>query len=58
MGFYLNSRKARSNYKEITETAYFVDKSLMIEELIPIVGEGEGIVSRAGRWIGKSSKYI
>lgn len=58
MGFYLNSKKARSNYKEITETAYFVDKSLMIEELIPIVGEGEGIVSRAGRWIGKSSKYI
>ncbi len=58
MGFYLNSKKARSNYKEITETAYFVDKSLMIEELIPIVGEEEGIISRAGRWIGKSSKYI
>lgn len=58
MGFYLNSKRARSNYKEITETAYFVDKTLLLEELIPIVGDGKGIVSRSGQWIGKSGKYI
>ncbi len=58
MGFYLNSKRARSNYKEITETEYFVDKTLLMEELIPIVGDGVGIFSRSGRWIGKSGKYI
>ncbi|MCI8732282.1 MAG: hypothetical protein HFH59_16575 [Lachnospiraceae bacterium] len=40
MGFYLNSKKARSNYQEIVNSAYFVDKTLLLKELIPIVGQG------------------
>ena len=35
MGFYLNSKKARSNYQEIVNSAYFVDKTLLLKELIP-----------------------
>lgn len=58
MGLYLNSKKAQSNYQEMVQSAYFVDKTLLLEELIPIVGDGEGVVSRAGGWIGKSNKYV
>lgn len=58
MGLYLNSKRAQSNYREIVQSAYFVDKTLLLEELIPIVGDGEGIVSKSGRWIGKSGKYV
>lgn len=58
MGLYLDSKRGRSNYLEMVQSAYFVDKTLLLEELIPIVGNGEGIISKSGRWIGKSNKYI
>lgn len=50
MGFYLNSKKARSNYQEIVNSAYFVDKTLLLKELIPIAGQGNTT--------GQSNKYI
>lgn len=49
VGFYLNSKKARSNYQEIVNSAYFVDKTLLLKELIPIVGQGNTT--------GQSNKY-
>lgn len=58
MGLYLNSKRAQSNYQEMVQSVYFVDKTLLLEELIPIVGDGEGIITSAGKWIGKSNKYI
>lgn len=58
MGLYLNNKKAKSIYQEVVRSSYFVDKTLLLEELIPIVGCGDGIVSASGRWIGKGNKYI
>lgn len=40
MGVYLNSKSAYTLYKNETEKPYFVDKSLMLTELIPFVKEG------------------
>ena len=38
MGLYLNSIAPYNRYKMITEEPYFVDKSAMLEELIPALG--------------------
>ena len=38
MGLYLNSRRPHNNYQEIVNSDYFVDKTSLLEELIPIVG--------------------
>lgn len=35
MGMYLNSQSAYDAYQEISESPYFVDKSLMLSEIIP-----------------------
>lgn len=40
MGVYLNSRTAHTLYKKDTEQPYFVDKTRMLEELIPLVKKG------------------
>ncbi len=40
MGIYLNSESAYTLYKSETQKPYFVDKSLMIEELFPLIEEG------------------
>lgn len=40
MGIYLNTEDAYSMYKSETLKPYFVDKSKMLEDLIPMVGEG------------------
>ncbi len=40
MGVYLNSPSAYTLYKNETEKPYFVDKSLMLKELFPLVREG------------------
>ena len=58
MGIYLNSKRAFSNFKEMTESVYFVDKTLLLEELIPIVSAGEWIFGISGEWIGKGNKYV
>ena len=37
MGLYLNSKKASLLYKDETESTYFVDKTAMLDELIPLI---------------------
>lgn len=54
MGTYLNSKKARKNYEEIVNSAYFVDKTPLLEELIPILGQENA----AGERVGQSHKYV
>lgn len=41
MGLYLNSIAPYNQYKMITEEPYFVDKSAMLEELIPALGRDQ-----------------
>ncbi len=38
MGLYLNSIAPYDRYKTVSEDFYFVDKSALIEELIPALG--------------------
>ncbi|MDO5406291.1 MAG: AAA family ATPase [Eubacteriales bacterium] len=40
MGVYLNSKSAYTLYKNETEQPYFVDKTLMLKELFPLVRTG------------------
>lgn len=40
MGVFLNSKTAYTLYKNETEKPFFVDKSRMLEELFPLVREG------------------
>lgn len=40
MGVYLNSSKARTLYKSVLNTPYFIDKSLLLQELFPLVESG------------------
>lgn len=44
MGVYLNSGTARTLYKNETQKPYFIDKSLLLEELFPFVKEGSNYI--------------
>ena len=57
MGLYLNSRKPHNNYQEVVNSTYFVDKTGLLEELIPLVGPGSGAGANDFR-AGQSSKCI
>lgn len=52
MGVYLNSRTGYTLYKKETEQPYFVDKTQMLEELIPLVkgGSNQICVTRPRRF--------
>ncbi|MCD8105756.1 MAG: AAA family ATPase [Lachnospiraceae bacterium] len=55
MGYYLNSTKALSLYESETKKTYFVDKSNMLRQLIPLVEEGNNhICITRPRRFGKS----
>ncbi|MCD8369400.1 MAG: ATP-binding protein [Clostridiales bacterium] len=55
MGYYLNSKKPLTLYKSEAESPYFVDKSLMIAELMPLVETGnKHICITRPRRFGKS----
>lgn len=56
MGLYLNSKKPQDNYQEIAESTYFVDKTMLLEELIPIVESDQEIIRQIG--ISRGNKYI
>ena len=43
MGVYLDSEAAYTLYKSETKKSYFVDKTAMLGELIPLVEEGSQI---------------
>lgn len=44
MGKYLNAKKPFSLYKEETAAPYFVDKSTILEDLIPLIGQSNKYV--------------
>jgi len=58
MGIYLNSRKPQNNFQETVNSVYFVDKTGLLEELIPIVGPGKRTGSENGLLAGQGNKYI
>lgn len=58
MGVYLNSRKPHDNYRKTVDSTYFVDKSMLLNELIPIVESPKGLCVQNGENQGKSNEYI
>lgn len=44
MGVYLNSKTAYTLYKDQKERPYFVDKTLLLRELFPLVAEGSNCI--------------
>ena len=54
----MNSRKPHDNYKKIVDSTYFVDKSELLKELIPIVELPKGLQIPGGESRGKSNEYI
>ncbi|MCD7884100.1 MAG: AAA family ATPase, partial [Lachnospiraceae bacterium] len=55
MGFYLNSKRPFSLYKSETSMPYFIDKTLMLKELIPLVEQGnQSICITRPRRFGKT----
>lgn len=55
MGYYLNNEEAYSMYKEIIDSPYFVDKSKIIDEIIPRISRyGKYICITRPRRFGKS----
>ena len=44
MGVYLDSKTGYALYKSETEKLYFVDKTLLLKELFPLVEEGSNYV--------------
>ena len=44
LGVYLDSRTGYDLYKNETEKPYFVDKTLLLEELFPLVDEGSNYI--------------
>lgn len=58
MGLYVNSRKPQNNFQETVNSVYFVDKTGLLEELIPIVGPGTRAGNQNGLMAGQGNKYI
>ena len=44
MGIYLNGTTAYTLYKSETVKPYFIDKTLMLEQLFPLVKEGNNYI--------------
>lgn len=61
MGRFLNSKKAAMLYKDEADSIYFVDKTALLDELIPIIDPKEESPSSTGCMespTDKNSKYI
>lgn len=58
MGVYLNSQKPYINYEKTVWSTYFVDKSDLLNELIPIVEPPHVLAEKAAPYLGKSNEYI
>ena len=61
MSSYLNSKKASLLYKDAAQTTYFVDKTAMLDELIPVIEQTaltNTALNTAVPLKGKSNKYI
>lgn len=58
MGVYLNSRSAYSLFCEDCASTYFVDKTDILAELVPIVTLKRELLGRSGSSRGKGQKYV
>lgn len=58
MGVYLNSRGAYGMFRRDYASTYYVDKSEIIKELIPLVELGADEIEEAGPNQGKGQKYV
>lgn len=58
MGFYLNSKKPYLLFQEDIHSAYFVDKSQILQYLIPAVELAENFPEKQKTELGKSYRYI
>lgn len=58
MGVYLNSRSAYSLFCEDYASTYYVDKTDILAELVPIVELKENLSERSGINRGKGQKYV
>ena len=58
MGLYLNSKKPHTIYKNIADSTYFIDKTALLKELLPLVELEENVVEQEGENKGKGNKYI
>ncbi|MDO4326889.1 MAG: AAA family ATPase [bacterium] len=58
MGVYLNSRSAYSLFCEEYASTYYVDKTDILAELVPIVELKENLSERSGINRGKEQKYV
>ena len=48
MGIYLNGTTAYTLYKSETVKPYFIDKTSMLEQLFPLVNEGNNYICITG----------
>lgn len=58
MGIYLNSISAHMLFQEEASATYFVDKTEILKELIPLVEPGRDTAERAGASPGKGQRYV
>ena len=58
MGVYLNSRGAYTMFRRECASAYFVDKSEMLAELVTLVELKGNAVKNPGPNQGKGQKYV
>lgn len=61
MGKFLNSKKAAMLFKDDAESTYFVDKTALLDELLPIIDpyvQSGNAVAIEEKHLGRSSKYI
>ena len=58
VGVYLNSKKPFGLFFDEAVSTYFIDKSEMLKELIPLVANSEDILEQGKTNKGKDNKYI
>ena len=58
MGVYLNSKKPYLLFREDFSSTYFVDKTEILKELVPLVELKENVIEKSGEHGGKGHKYV
>ena len=53
---YLNSMMVYDSYREIYKRPYFVDKTLMLDEIVPRIGTAEKYIRSEERRVGKECR--
>lgn len=54
MGFYLNSTKSLTMYRNETGKPYFADKSMMLEEICPLTEQG---IAENNTWLKRLERF-